>query len=111
MIQVSSKSISPNVDLDQVYNNYDPELFESKALRSKKVIRMKVLYESLKNISKKKVWLHEATKRTYNQKDNIEKEKAIYENLVESNLPTHHEICKVIKHQSSCGYCYEGSKE
>lgn len=75
MIQVSSKSVSPNVDLDQVYNDYNPKLFESKALSSKKAIRMKVLYESLKKISKKKVWLHEATKRTYNQKGNIEKAK------------------------------------
>ena len=36
--------------------------------------------------------------------------KAIYENLMESILPTHHEVCKVLKYQSSCGYYYEGSK-
>ena len=49
MIQVgiSSKKVSSTVDLDQVYNDYDPELFEPKALTSKRAIGMKVLYESL----------------------------------------------------------------
>lgn len=30
---------------------------------------------------------------------------------MESSLLTHHEVCKVLKHQSSYGYSYEGSKE
>ena len=123
MIQVgiSSKKVSPTVDLDQVYNDYDPKLFEPKALTSKRVIGMKVLYESLERMSKEKIWLHEATKEhlifSMSRKENIlprqailKKKKGIYENLVESSLPTHHEVCKVLKHQLSCGYCYEGSK-
>ena len=37
MIQVgiSSRKVSPTINLDQVYNDYDPELFEPKALTSK----------------------------------------------------------------------------
>lgn len=38
----------------------------------------------------------------------LKKKKAIYENLVESSLLTHHRICKVLKH---CGFCYKKSKE
>lgn len=41
----------------------------------------------------------------------LKMKKAIYENLIESNLPTYHEIWKLLKHQSSCGYYYERSKE
>ena len=55
MIQVgiNSKKVSPTVDLDQVYNDYDPKLFKAKALTSKKAIGMKVLYKSLERIRKK----------------------------------------------------------
>lgn len=49
MIQVgiSSKKVSLTIHIDQVYNDYDPELFELKALSSKRSIKIKVLYESL----------------------------------------------------------------
>ena len=121
-VRISSRKVSPTVDLDQVYNDYDPELFEPKALTSKRAIGMKVLFESFKRISKEEIWLHEATKEhlffSMSRKENIlarhailKKKKGIYENLVESSLPTHHEVCKVLKHLSSCGYCYEGLKE
>ena len=41
----------------------------------------------------------------------LKKKKTIYKNLVESTLSKHHEICKVLKHQLSCGDCCEVSKE
>ena len=123
MIQVgiNMTKVSPTVDLDQVYNDYDPELFEPKALTSKRAIVMKILYKSLERISKEKIWLHEATNEhiifSMSRKESIlakhailKKKKAIYENLVESSLPTHYVVCKVLKHQSLYGYFYEGSK-
>ena len=111
-VGISSRKVSPTIDLHQVYNDYDPELFEPKALTSERAIEMKVLYESFERINKEKVWLHEATKEHIiffmSRKENIlarqtilKKKKGIFENLVESTLLTHHEICKVLKYQSS----------
>lgn len=42
MIQVgiSSSNVNPTIDLDQVYDDYDLELFEPKALTNKKAIEM-----------------------------------------------------------------------
>lgn len=63
MIQVgiSSSVINPTIDLDQVSNDYDFELFELKVLTSNWAIEMKVLYEQLERISKEKVCLHQVT--------------------------------------------------
>ena len=121
-VGISSRKVSPTIDLHKVYNDYDPELFEPKAFTSKRAIEMKVLYESLERINKEKIWLHEATKEhiifSMSRKENIlarhtilEKKKGIFKNLVESTLLTHHKIYKVLKHQSSCGYYYKGSKK
>lgn len=35
----------------------------------------------------------------------------IYENLIKSNLPTHQEIYKMLKHKSSCDFYYEKFKK
>lgn len=44
MIQVgiSSKRVNPTIDLDQVYNDYNPKLFELKALSCKRVRKTSV---------------------------------------------------------------------
>ena len=111
MIQfgITSKRVSPTIDLNQVDNDYDPDFFEPKALTRKRAIGMKFLSESLERISKEKIWLHEATKEhiilSMSRKESVlarqailKKKKAIYENLMESILSTHHEVCKVLKY-------------
>lgn len=88
----------------------------------KGAIWIKVLYEFLESMNKEKIWLHEATKDhiifSLSRKENImarqtilKKKKAMYENLMESSLLTHHEVCKVLKHHSSYGYSYEESND
>lgn len=44
-VGINNIRVNPTIDLDQVYNDYDPKSFEPKALSSKKAIRMKVLCE------------------------------------------------------------------
>lgn len=98
MIQVgiSSDMINPTIDLNQVYNDYDFGLFKLKLLTSNWAIEMKILYEQLERISKEKVCLHQVTSEYIvffiSRKKIFLLNKAMYETLAESSVPTHHKI-------------------
>lgn len=51
-VRINSKRVNQTIDLNRVYNDCNPELFEPKALTSKWVVEMKVLYKQLERISK-----------------------------------------------------------
>ena len=51
-VRINNKRVNQTIDLNRVYNDYNLELFEPKALTSKWAIEMKVLYKQLEQISK-----------------------------------------------------------
>ena len=51
-VRINNKRVNKTIDLNRVYNDYDPKLFEPKALTRKWAIGMRVLYKQLEWISK-----------------------------------------------------------
>ena len=51
-VRINNKRVNQTIDLNRVYNDYNPELFDLKALTSKWAVGMKVLYKQLERISK-----------------------------------------------------------
>lgn len=52
--QNQQQKVNQTIDLTQIYNDYNLELFEPKALTNKWAIGMKVFYKQLERISKEK---------------------------------------------------------
>lgn len=83
---------------------------------------MKVLCEQLERIRKERVWLSPCHTRIYYlflkherkidcPHGHLGKEKKLFIKLVEFRQETHHETCKVLKHQSDHGFHYKRSKD
>ncbi|CAK9173969.1 unnamed protein product [Ilex paraguariensis] len=121
-IGVSTKDYKVTMPKVQIFKDYQDEIFSPKEISIKRSLGLKVLYEHLEKLMKQNIWVVQATtvdlvytscRKETNliNKQRIEQiRKHIFLNLIGGSTRTHKELCRVLKHNSSCEYCTKGKE-